>query len=116
MPDESKQSASGEVFFDRNQAVKLLVLLAREHGWPAGLGWDAEDTERQWPVLFIETPCGQLSWHVPVSEVNPEDWPVFRGVWDGHTVEVKRERIEKLIRDPRNPKNMRGKIRPTVSR
>ncbi|MFJ4739102.1 hypothetical protein [Streptomyces sp. NPDC088775] len=53
-----------------------------------------------WPVLYIETPKGQCSWHI-----NPDDLDVFEGLkvpfvddypWDGHTTEEKYFRIEAL--------------------
>lgn len=52
-----------------------------------------------WPVLYIECPTGQLSWHI-----NPDDlWlfpdvPVVEGYpWDGHTTRVVYKRMRSLI-------------------
>lgn len=53
-----------------------------------------------WPVLYIETPKGQCSWHI-----HPADQDVFDGLkiptikgypWDGHSIEEKYLRIEAL--------------------
>lgn len=53
-----------------------------------------------WPVLYIESPKGQLSWHI-----HPEDQNIFEGLkvttvddypWDGHNTEEKYLRIEAL--------------------
>jgi hypothetical protein len=40
---------------------------------------DAQD----WPVLYIDLPSGQVSWHMPA----------YRGRWDGHSTEAKYDRI-----------------------
>jgi len=53
-----------------------------------------------WPVVTIETPAGQMSWHVA-----PDDIELFAHVerrnglvlpWDGHTTEQKYERLRRL--------------------
>ncbi|WNI17652.1 hypothetical protein [Actinacidiphila sp. ITFR-21] len=53
-----------------------------------------------WPVLYIESPKGQLSWHI-----HPDDKDVFDGLnvpmvdgyaWDGHNTAEKYLRIEAL--------------------
>jgi hypothetical protein len=53
-----------------------------------------------WPVLYSETPEGQMSWHIA-----PEDLGVFTGLqviptypWDGHTTAQKYERLYRLGR------------------
>lgn len=57
-----------------------------------------------WPVLYVETPEGQLSWHI-----STEDLRDYRGIqvvpdypWDGHTTAEKYRRLRKLI--PQLPK------------
>lgn len=62
----------------------------------------AEDPlEPDWPVLFIELPTGQVSWHL-----HPDDASVFAAdfpwieegsneVWDGHTTEEKYRRLNR---------------------
>lgn len=56
--------------------------------------------EPDWPVIYIETPAGQLSWHL-----SPDDLDLFNHVirvgpdsitWDGHTTEEKYQRLAKL--------------------
>lgn len=53
-----------------------------------------------WPVLYIETPEGQISWHN-----DPDDMGIFKHLpvvddypWDGHTTEEKYARIRRLVR------------------
>lgn len=57
--------------------------------------------ENDWPIVYIETPAGQLSWHIPPVEAvllgiadlptTPEGYK-----WDGHSTEEKYERLAKL--------------------
>lgn len=57
-----------------------------------------------WAVLYIETPEGQLSWHISAHDLREygaikvvPDYP-----WDGHTTPEKYRRLRKLI--PQLPK------------
>ena len=72
-------------------------------GYVGMFGGVFSHTDRQapeYPVLYVETPKGQLSWHI-----HPEDKDVFDGLnvptvegypWDGHSTEEKYMRIEAL--------------------
>lgn len=60
------------------EAMSLALFL----GFDAGVGADA--TEPACPVVYIELPTGQVSWHMPA----------YLGPWDGHTTEVKYERCQ----------------------
>ncbi|MFD9815160.1 hypothetical protein [Streptomyces sp. NPDC059080] len=60
----------------------------------------SDPTMPDWPVLYIESPKGQLSWHM-----RPGDRDIFEGLkvptvdgypWDGHGTEEKYLRIEAL--------------------
>jgi hypothetical protein len=66
--------------------------------YPSVIGMDP--AEPDWPVVFIETGAGQLSWHIA-----PDDVPLFvhvsrneSAVWDGHTTEQKYARLDNLTR------------------
>lgn len=54
--------------------------------------------EVTWPVVFIELPTGQVSWHVPTS-IRPEGVELrtsdldSEDLWDQHTREDKAKRI-----------------------
>ena len=59
-----------------------------------------DPNEPDWPVIYIQTPAGQLSWHL-----SPDDLDLFDHVirvtpesitWDGHTTEEKYRRLAKL--------------------
>jgi hypothetical protein len=61
----------------------------------------ADPSTPGWPVVFVDLPTGQASWHV-----SPEDWHLFAHVphgtgpgaeWDGHTTEQKYQRLRDLI-------------------
>lgn len=72
--------------------------------YPAVMAYN--DTEvPTWPVVYIDTPRGQLSWHI-----NPLDLDLFThvtvvaaddsgAVWDAHTTEEKYQRLMDLTRD-----------------
>lgn len=74
---------------DQNYAVRYgLVIkaldLAVRAGYPAGFGFDLSEGE-EWPVVYIELPTGQVSWHMPA---HPRPY-------DGHTTEVKYARSQR---------------------
>ena len=66
----------------------ILVLealaLAVESGYDAGIRIDPVDPT--WPVVYIELPTGQVSWHMPEHKLP----------WDGHTTEDKYARIREF--------------------
>lgn len=88
-------STPEQAYFDRNQLALAFARLALAQGWTVGLGVDPD--EPAWPVLYVDSPFGQVSWHLPKHEVDPAAWPVYAGRWDGHSVETKRERLARLI-------------------
>lgn len=57
------------------------IHLATTAGFRAGIGFDAADLD--WPVVYIELPDGQVSWHMP-----RHPWG-----WDQHTTAEKFARI-----------------------
>jgi hypothetical protein len=84
---------------DRERA-HLVAFLAAAH--LSTIGQDPEQPD--WAVVYIDTPAGQLSWHIA-----PGDMDLFghveldsETVWDGHSTEVKYERLRKLTTPERN--------------
>jgi len=59
--------------------------LAERRGFETGVRIDPEEPE--WPVVYIELPTGQVSWHMP-QHARP---------WDGHTTEQKYSRIQDFL-------------------
>lgn len=67
--------------------------------YPSHIG-HADPDAPDWAVVTIETPTGQMSWHVA-----PADMDLFRHIqasdynwrpWDGHTTDEKYERLQRL--------------------
>ncbi len=66
--------------------------------YPSRIGVDP--AEPDWPVVYVETAAGQLSWHI-----SADDLPLFSHVprsdgaeWDGHSTELKYQRLDNLTR------------------
>lgn len=99
-PERDRLAALGEAYRDRNLVVQAFAWAMEQQGWP--VAWGADESEPGWPVLYIETPQGQVSWHIPVAEriyeppVRPEHGPV---AWDGHTTEEKFARLAAALGD-----------------
>lgn len=75
---------------DTNYAVRYPLVfealhLALSAGFRAGIGADV--TEPEWPVVYIELPDGQVSWHMPAHVKD----------WDGHTTPEKFARIARYV-------------------
>ncbi len=85
------QSSLDLVYFERNALAQLVAALLLEKGYKAGIG---QDTDPDWPTAFIETPAGQMSWHLPAAQVNP-GLPEYPGKWDGHSTIEKYKRLRK---------------------
>lgn len=69
----------------RFRLVWQAVDLARAVGYPAGVRIDPAEPE--WPVVYIELPTGQVSWHMPQ---HPEPW-------DGHDTAEKYRRVREFV-------------------
>lgn len=76
-----------ERYGERNDLIFAALAWARQLGYVAGVRIDPLQPE--WPVVFIELPQGQISWHVPQHPVP----------WNGHTTEEKNERIRVFCRE-----------------
>lgn len=79
-----------EIYHERAHLVAHLATV-----YPSVLVHRADPDAPDWPVLFINLPTGQVSWHV-----NPEDLDLFQHVtvgtetWDGHTTDEKYARLD----------------------
>lgn len=87
------QSIPEESYFDRNQAAMVIGKFAQMLGFTVGIKPDKE-----WPILYVELPTGQVSWHLPAGELMGS-FPIYEGQWDGHDVQEKRERLRKFIEE-----------------
>jgi len=69
----------------RNKHIYAALSVAVNLGFEAGIRLDPDEPE--WPVVFIELPTGQVSWHVPQHQHS----------WDGHSNEEKSSRVSRYI-------------------
>lgn len=65
----------------RNNTILMALGIAIPLGLSAGIRFDPSEPE--WPVVYIELPTGQVSWHLP-QHVK---------AWDKHTNEEKHQRV-----------------------
>lgn len=84
---------SDGVYRERAHLVAHLATI-----YPSTIGYH-DPTEPDWAVVIVDTPSGQMSWHVA-----PDDMDLFRHVhrseintWDGHSTDEKYERLRRLI-------------------
>jgi hypothetical protein len=87
-------AALDEVYAERSAVVLAFAQAAQMCGGTVGKLVDP--AEPDWPVLMIDTPYGQVSWHLKASEM-PADMPDYPGEWDGHTTPEKYERLAALV-------------------
>ena len=77
-----------EVYRDRNLLACALAESTQIGGWTP----DDENGD-EWAIVFVETPHGQLSWHVPREMAESL---VLRADWyehDGHDRRIKNDRL-----------------------
>jgi hypothetical protein len=93
--DDARNALNGAY----RERAHLVALLAALH--PSHIGY-TDPEEPGWAVVIIDTPGGQLAWHIA-----PDDRDLFTYVrpsepgdtgWDGHTTEQKYERIRHYAR------------------
>ncbi len=89
------QSGPLEAYVDRNLAVQVLAVLARQLGYQTGI----RNREDEWPILYVELPSGQVSWHIPKAEI-VAFFPGYPCEWDGHNLKEKRERMRRFLEVP----------------
>lgn len=98
MSDAGSLAPIDEIYAERNAVALAFANLAVLYGWT--VGYTADDPD--WPVLFVETPHGQVSWHLKAGEL-PDDFPPYIGEWDGHTNEEKHRRLRAFVEHGNKP-------------
>ncbi len=107
MSDNGSAATLDEVYAERNQVIACFARACHLLGMRAWLGTDpeaAKEIPAEWgPVVFIELPTGQVSWHIRSDEVpmfsflmsvdagsaaDPVAW-----AWDGHDAGIKFDRL-----------------------
>ena len=90
------ESTPDEAYLDRNLAVQVMAKMALQLGCRVGV----REREEEWSILYIDLPTGQVSWHIPASELIG-DFRDYEGEWDGHDLEMKRRRVIRFLEDTR---------------
>ncbi len=81
-------------YLERNQVVAALSKC-----FPAGVSVDP--SEPDWPVVLIDLPTGQVSWHFHSSSADLiAHLPPYVGEWDGHDTPEKYRRLAALGETP----------------
>lgn len=82
-----------DAYAERNMVALGFATMACMLGWTVGQLVDP--AEPDWPVLMIDTPAGQVSWHFRTEDM-PEAIPPYPGEWDGHETTEKYQRLSIL--------------------
>lgn len=89
---EDQDARINAAYAERDKCVALLTHMAQELGLETGIRID--DLDASWPIVYIDLPSGQVSWHIAESELS---WflhlPQYIGAWDGHDSTQKYERV-----------------------
>lgn len=72
-------------YANRNRAVIAALHHALAYGYEAGIRVDEDDLA--WPIVFIELPTGQVTWHIEQHGNG----------WDGHDTEQKYARVKEYL-------------------
>jgi hypothetical protein len=83
-----------DVYDERNKVVLAFAHMAELMGWDVGQVVDP--AEPDWPVLIIDTPAGQVSWHFKREDM-PASMPPSPEPWDGHDTPEKYARLDRLV-------------------
>jgi hypothetical protein len=90
-----------DVYRERNMCVMAFASLAARSGWKCGIGkHEGETWDEEWRnVIYVETPLGQVSWHIHDGELpNFHFLGAYSSPWDGHSTEEKYERLKAMTR------------------
>ena len=84
-----------DVYNERNRVIALLTKF-----YPSYMAIDDTSEDGFKNIVYIETPQGQLSWHITDEEVSLfKHLKYEENKWDGHTTREKYQRIERLINE-----------------
>lgn len=117
---ESDGSASA-AYLDRNLLAQLSAKLAMKLGYAVGWNFDDDD----WPILYVQLPTGQISYHLPRGEVLSDGFVATptgnmpAPDWDGHALEEKQQRIREFVESRaerrREPEMLEELVSPMAS-
>lgn len=97
------------------ERAHLVALLAALH--PSHIGY-TDPVAVDWLVVTIETPTGQMSWHIAERDRDLFEHvrlvPAVYNVWDGHTTEEKYARLRRLTASPGRAEVVIASVRAAV--
>jgi hypothetical protein len=80
--NENLRAKADSIYSERNRLAVAFARMALAAGFKAGTGVDPDETK--WPVVYVETPNGQVSWHIASHDADIlSGLPVYEGQWDG---------------------------------
>lgn len=83
---QNQREATNLAYSQRAIAAVALAHTVLYYGGNAGIGLDSRENQpNAWRVvLYVDTPAGQLSWHIaPDDQAMLEGLPTYSGKWDG---------------------------------
>ena len=89
--------ATRQLYAERAACVAALVSAAESNGWTC-YSWIDPKEGTSWPVVCIELPTGQVTWHIHLTEFDKlglDRLPRSDSHWDGHTTGEKYDRLAK---------------------
>jgi hypothetical protein len=94
---ERHEAQLNALYAERNALAIAFATAMQALGYRAGYGLD-QDADADWPVLYVSTPAGQVSWHIPKAEAAHSRIAlgVYGQPWDGHTTALKYQRLASL--------------------
>ena len=93
-------SEANVAYRDRARLVAVLAAV-----WPSVITY-SDPNEPDWAVITIESPKGQLTWHIHQNDLDLMKHVPWvdrydnRAKWDGHTTDQKNHRLSELARTP----------------
>lgn len=86
-----------ELYRERAQCVLAFARAAQCMGYVVGFRHDPDLDGAEailWPVLFVDLPTGQVSWHLTVEDrLSADDIGIYHGEWDRHDTAEKYRRL-----------------------
>lgn len=87
------EKAKNGAYRERNEVVAAFAKLALARGFRVGIA-PADPKEPDWPIVYVDLPAGQVSWHIHKTELQLFDGiPEYTGKWDGHDTTAKYARL-----------------------
>jgi len=83
------------LYVERAFCTLAIARAARALGCRVGFREDESlHSPQDWPVLFVDLPTGQVSWHLSAEDRRiAADIGHYDGAWDGHDTEEKYRRL-----------------------